>query len=258
LSFRWGASGGPSKTSRPAAIRSTGPILELLTKLGLSPAQVAKVLAPFPVAGLATYDDDGRGIHAAPGTPVIATTAGVVSDVRSSSLRLTGRDRTQYGYAALGRVAPGIASGTSVVKGQVLGFTGRSPLDFSIRPRGGAAVSPVPYLDRWLAESLASARTLERAPDGTLRLTVAGRPVVVSDSPARAAAAGPSASRVERGGSTVLWAADAVASSVPSDRGAWAGALALVAAAGWLSRTVLRTRRRRGAIEPIGGLVELG
>ncbi|MGH2554443.1 MAG: M23 family metallopeptidase [Actinomycetota bacterium] len=172
--------------------RSTAQVIEILEGLGLSEAEIARIIAPFPILGPASYGDDwgnpryqpyfhlheGTDIFAPRGTPVIASSDGVVtrmatnSKVGGTSLRLTAADGTYYYYAHLDRFDPGLDQGQRVKAGEVLGFVGTSGnaeggaphLHYEIHPDGGAAVPPVPYLDRWLAEALATAKSLEAAP----------------------------------------------------------------------------------------------
>jgi murein DD-endopeptidase MepM/ murein hydrolase activator NlpD len=189
--------------SLPAVGRSTKVVLNILFGLELPPATLAKVVAPFPVAGEATYADDwhaprsspephvheGADVFAAKGTPVVAAADGVVSTqagtaVGGNALRLTEADGTFYYYAHLDRFAVGLEDGGPVEKGDIIGFVGAtgnaeggSPhLHFEIHPRGGEAVPPVPYLDRWLSEAIATASTLRAQPGAadsvvTLRAT---------------------------------------------------------------------------------------
>ena len=168
--------------------------MELLAAVGASPATLAKILAPFPVAGPASYSDDwhaprtaggfhlheGTDIFADRGTPVIASTDGAISHIATgpsgglggTSLDLTGSDGTVYYFAHLDDFAEGMANGTKVTQGQVLGFVGNSGdaeggathLHFEIHPDGGEAVPPVPYLDRWVADALQSAHSLRASP----------------------------------------------------------------------------------------------
>jgi hypothetical protein len=168
-------------------------VLEALGAAGVAPEVVAKVLAPFPVAGPASYSDDwaaprlvpafhlhaGTDVFAPRHTPVVASDDGTVSRLGHSaiggiSLRLTTAGGTYYYYAHLDAYAPGLVEGAAVTQGQVLGFVGTtgnaegtSPhLHYEIHPQGGEAVPPVPYLDRWLAEALATARAMAAAPPG--------------------------------------------------------------------------------------------
>ena len=174
----------------PAGPRSTTEIIRLLASINAPSSTLAKVLAPFPVAGPASYSDDwhaprtaggfhlheGCDIFAPLGTPAIASTDGKIANMATdpngglggTSLDLTGPDGTVYYYAHLDHFAAGVSVGTSVTKGQVLGFVGNTGdaaggpthLHFEIHPGGGDAVPPVPYLDRWLADATVAARRL--------------------------------------------------------------------------------------------------
>ena len=96
---------------------------------------------------------------AARGTPVVAIEAGSVKSMRSSSLGglvvwLTGSSGDTFYYAHLDTHAPGLSTGQSVTKGQILGTvgtTGNAPehiphLHFEHHPGGGSAVNPYPLV----------------------------------------------------------------------------------------------------------------
>lgn len=176
------------ESARYSGSRSTNMVLELLERLGMSPADQAKFLAPFPVAGPAWYGDDwgapryvprfhfheGTDIFAPKGTPVIASEDGQIvnlvsnSMIGGNSLRVTTSDSTFYYYSHLDGFAPFLANGSMVRAGEVIGYVGNTGnaegtlphLHFEIHPQGGHAVPPVPYLDEWLAGALGRARTL--------------------------------------------------------------------------------------------------
>ena len=179
----------PPKSRTSDGSRSTQPVLKLLKKANASPSLIAKILAPFPVAGPASYGDDwgnprhdpafhlheGTDIFAERGTPVIAAVNGILSrltrggQIGGNSFRLTGPDGTYYYYSHLDGFISSIREGMSVTEGQVLGFVGTSGnaeggaahLHFEIHPNGGSAVPPVPYLDRWLEEAMTAGRALQ-------------------------------------------------------------------------------------------------
>jgi murein DD-endopeptidase MepM/ murein hydrolase activator NlpD len=168
--------------------RSTVDLFEILTRAGVSPDKIAKIVAPFPVAGRASYTDDwaaprykpefhfheGTDIFAERGTPVIASSDGVITSMVSDThtagngIRLTAADGSYYYYSHLDQFALGLSQGDRVGSGDVIGFVGATGnaegglphLHFEIHPNGGAAVPPVPYLDRWLEEALATAKAL--------------------------------------------------------------------------------------------------
>jgi murein DD-endopeptidase MepM/ murein hydrolase activator NlpD len=171
----------------PRGPRSTRDILDLLEKIGTSPAAIAQVLKPFPVRGPASYSNDwhaqrttptphlhqGTDIFAARGTPVIAVAQGRLSQLRveqgagGTSLRLTTSSGDYYYYAHLDRFAPYLYNDTLVAQGDVLGYVGTTGnaentaphLHFEVHD-DGEAVPPLPYLDEWLENSLERAREL--------------------------------------------------------------------------------------------------
>jgi len=179
--------------------RSTAPIVDILQRTQALPSAVARVMAPFPVAGLATYGDDwgaprhpdrihrGVDVFAARGTPVIASMDGEITGLRHHQglggnwLRLSAPDGTYLYYAHLEGFATGIEQGVSVTRGQVLGRVGTSGnargtpphLHLQIHPGGGNPVPPVPYLDRWREQAYQSALAFQAAKGGGLAPEVA-------------------------------------------------------------------------------------
>lgn len=204
----------------PLGPRSTRDILEAMGAAGDFPGTIARTLAPFPVAGPATYGDDfgaprhvpslhdhaGTDLFAPRGTPVIASADGTIGNVGTdtaiggNSLKLLTADGTYFYYAHLDGFAAGIADGTTVELGQVLGFVGDTGnalgtpphLHYEIHPGGGEAVNPVPYLDRWLANARAAAASLAGANQGVWTPQVAA-PADAPQATADAAQASPTA-----------------------------------------------------------------
>lgn len=178
--------------------RSTSAILGRLAGLDLGPAALARLLAPFPVAGQAYYSDDfgadrhvpydhsheGTDVFSTAGTPVIASADGTVgrmtvsNPISGTALRVTTKGGTYFFYAHLDHFAPGLSDGDTVEKGDVLGFVGTTGnaegtaphLHYEIHPLGGAAVDPVPYLDQWLADAERSIESVRSQGDLALHL----------------------------------------------------------------------------------------
>ncbi|CAB4989521.1 MAG: peptidoglycan DD-metalloendopeptidase family protein [Actinobacteria bacterium] len=77
---------------------------------------------------------------------------GADAALSGNALRLTASDGTYFFYAHLDSFAPGIAIGSVVKAGQIVGYMGStgdagSPhLHFEVHPNGGAAVSPYPVV----------------------------------------------------------------------------------------------------------------
>jgi hypothetical protein len=141
----------------------------------------------FPVAGQAYFSDDfgdprftpvphthkGNDIFAAFDTPVRSPADGVLQYsveplAGGNAAYVTEADGTYYYMAHLSGFAPGLASGSTVRQGQVVGFNGDTGnakggpphLHFEVHPHGGEAVNPKPILDQWLADALAAVPTL--------------------------------------------------------------------------------------------------
>ncbi len=102
----------------------------------------------------------GVDIIANEGVPLIAVDDGVISKVVPDApnntggnyLRLKIADGTYYSYLHLQSFADGIAVGTRVTSGQVIGYvgmTGSAPvphLHFEVHPLGGDAIDPTPLV----------------------------------------------------------------------------------------------------------------
>ena len=77
---------------------------------------------------------------------------GADAALSGNALRLTASDGTYFFYAHLDSFAPGIAVGSVVKAGQIIGymgstgFAGSPHLHFEVHPKGGAAVSPYPVV----------------------------------------------------------------------------------------------------------------
>jgi murein DD-endopeptidase MepM/ murein hydrolase activator NlpD len=147
---------------------------------------ILSVMGPFPVAGLAWWQDDWHAFRCCPhqhlhqgldmfavrGTPVVAAADGVISQkvngsVSGLGVEVTDASGTQYFYAHLDGFAAGLAGGQRVRRGDVLGYVGStgnargtsSHLHFEIQP-GGIPVPPKPFVDMWLAIAEVKAEAL--------------------------------------------------------------------------------------------------
>jgi murein DD-endopeptidase MepM/ murein hydrolase activator NlpD len=183
----------PPETDPPFSLRgqhSTARLMAILAQL--SPDGIPRlddilsVVGPFPVAGLAWWQNDwhahrccpyphihqGLDLFAPRGTPVVAAVDGVVSQkvngpISGLAVEITDAGNTQYFYAHLSGFASDIAMGTQVRMGQVVGYIGNtgnaartSPhLHFEIQPNG-IPVPPMPIVDGWLGLSEARAVAL--------------------------------------------------------------------------------------------------
>ena len=139
-------------------------LIPSLEQLGLPQMRV------FPMQGRCSFVDswgesrsggrshEGTDIIGARGLAVYAVMDGVVTRTYSglalggNAIRLTIADGTYFYFAHLDSFAPGIANGTAVRAGQIIGYNGStgnagSPhLHFEVHPQGGAAINPYPLL----------------------------------------------------------------------------------------------------------------
>jgi len=109
-------------------------------------------------AGTDILTTKGQEVYAmTDGTLTLMVVAGSSQNGASLSgnlWQLTAANGTYYIYAHLDAFAPGLVRGSTVVAGQVLGWTGDTGnpgpgnyhLHFEIHPGGGAAVDPLPLL----------------------------------------------------------------------------------------------------------------
>ena len=129
-------------------------------------------LERFPVQGHCGFGDtwhqsrgngrvhEGVDIIAPTGNLLYAVDDGVITTQywdypgrrSGNGLKLTAADGTYYVYLHLSAFAPGIAKGSRVEAGDVIGFVGSTGssatphLHFEIHPGGGAPVNPYPYV----------------------------------------------------------------------------------------------------------------
>ncbi len=103
---------------------------------------------------------EGVDIIAAEGKLLYAVVDGTITKqywdapgaLAGNGLRVAQDDGTYFTYLHMSGFAPGIAVGTKVKAGDVIGFVGNTGssstphLHFEIHPGGGAAVNPYPYM----------------------------------------------------------------------------------------------------------------
>jgi peptidoglycan hydrolase-like protein with peptidoglycan-binding domain len=151
----------------------TAGILGLTTSAAPADSPVASVaISVFPVQGVCGFTDtwhdarSGGRLHlgvdviAAKGKLLYAVADGTITKMywdapgtlAGNGLRLTMDDGTYFFYAHLDSFADGIAEGTEVTAGQVIGTVGATGnagadhLHFEVHPGGGAAVNPYPIV----------------------------------------------------------------------------------------------------------------
>ena len=139
-------------------------LIPTLEQLGLPQMRV------FPMQGRCSFTDswgeprsggrvhEGTDVIGARGLAIYAVMDGVITRTYTglalggNAIRLTIADGTYFYYSHLDSFAPGIANGTPVRAGQIIGYNGStgnagSPhLHFEIHPQGGAAINPFPLL----------------------------------------------------------------------------------------------------------------
>nr|MDP9020273.1 M23 family metallopeptidase [Actinomycetota bacterium] len=155
-----------------------------LAELGIPPEEAVRLgFGRFPVGGEARYSHDwwfprfgpgwrlhmGTDIFAAMGTPVRAPLDGTVKITNSPlgglAVYVVAPNRDFWYLAHLAGIPDGLAQGTSVRVGDVVGFTGDSGnarggsphVHVEFHPGGGGAVDPKPILDGFLEEAVAEA-----------------------------------------------------------------------------------------------------
>lgn len=198
------------KRSPPSNTTALFAALAPLEKLGYTAQQAAIVgMGQFPVAGPSYYTDDwleprsvptphlhmGDDIVAAVGTPIRSPINGVLKyddtdpDGYGLAADVTGPDKTYYVMAHMSADAAGLATGSVVTQGEVVGYVGDSGdasgphCHFEVHPLGGAGIDPKPILDAWQAAAIAAApaliQSIEEAQHPTTT-TVAPLPVAPS------------------------------------------------------------------------------
>lgn len=178
--FGGGTSAAVMDFQRANGLQVTGKVSdETAAKLGLrrmekpaTPAATALKLAAFPVEGPCHYADTygfprsagrvhlGVDIIAPAGKKIYAVADGTITkvytDYRGSlagnGVRLTMADGTYFFYAHMLAVADGLAVGTKVKAGQVIGTvgstgnSGTNHLHLEVHPKGGSAANPYPLV----------------------------------------------------------------------------------------------------------------
>lgn len=288
----WYAAQASIHRTPPSTDQALLAALAPLEKLGLSAEQAAIVgMGQFPVAGPASYSDDfmvirgwptphlhmGIDIDAPSGTPLRAPVAGVLTydttdpDGYGIAAIVTQPDGTYYLMAHMSATVKGLADGSHVEQGQVVGFVGQTGdatgphCHFEVHPHGGAAVDGKPILDAWQAQAIAAAPALiaayRAAKDPAPPTTIEQVPFRVAEQHLEEARAGPPVHRlaVVLRPSTPIAAATtaallvmilafaALATTWPAGGGIRSG-LQAVAGISWR-----RPRRRRGARGALSG-----
>lgn len=154
-----------------APVTTTAPTTTAATTLPAAPV-VSGALAQFPVQGLCSFIDTfgaaRSGGRAHEGVDLIAKAGQFIYAARDGTLtkkyldapgslsgngwRLTSSDGTYFFYAHMSVFAPGLAVGSAVKAGQIIGqvgMTGNAPiphLHFEVHPGGGVAVDPTPLV----------------------------------------------------------------------------------------------------------------
>ena len=148
------------------------------------PAAVAVTIDVFPVQGRCWFGDtwqaprgagrlhEGVDIIAAKGNLLYAAVTGTISKMyydapglrSGNGLRVQADNGTYFTYLHMDTFAPGIAVGTAVTAGQVIGTVGTTGnsatphLHFEVHPGGGAPINPYPLVKPIDACSITAAR----------------------------------------------------------------------------------------------------
>jgi peptidoglycan LD-endopeptidase LytH len=171
------AAAGGRPATRMGVVSTTTPTSSTSTTSTVPPSTVvAKGTMLFPMDPEPRCDildsfGDARGGRAHQGVDILATLGQEVyavadgtltsqfldgdDDLAGNGWRLSLPDRTFYHYFHLSAFAPGLARGSVVRRGDLIGYVGDTGnpgpgnyhLHFEYHPRGGAAVDPLDYLD---------------------------------------------------------------------------------------------------------------
>jgi len=171
---------------------------------GRADAAAVHRISQFPAQGLCRFDDtfgdprsggrthEGVDIIAPRGKYVYAATDGVLTrqyvaataPLTGNGWRLTRADGSFYLYAHLDTFASGLAVGSVVAAGQIIGTVGSSGnagtphLHFEVHPGGGAAVDPYPIVS---AVDGCATTVVPPQPSSTTTTTVASEAVTLAD-----------------------------------------------------------------------------
>jgi len=163
--------GGPVTGTSPSQ-PTTAPSSSATTTTTAPDTATAITPKVFPMPGPCWFSDtwqvarsggrkhEGVDIIAKKGTPLYAVVDGTITrqffdrpgSLGGNALRLTAADGTYFHYAHLDTFATGIAPGSSVTAGQVIGYVGTTGssstphLHFEYHPFGGKAVNPYPVV----------------------------------------------------------------------------------------------------------------
>lgn len=193
----------------------TSALIEALAPLGqfgVSPEEATQIgFGRFLVGGRANYSHDwwfprfgpgwrlhmGTDIFAAMGTPVRAPSDGRMrisnGGLGGLAAYVVASDGTFWYLAHLSGIAEGIAEGTTVTTGQVVGFVGDSGnarggsphVHAELHPGGGGAVDPKATLDEMLSEAVAAAPAIiQRYADAAAANAAIPAPSLPSPAPA--------------------------------------------------------------------------
>ena len=154
------------------ALTVTGTLTtQTAVKLGLIAAP-AVAISVFPVQGLCSYENTwhaprgtdrkhlGVDIIAKEGNLLYAVADGTITKLYTvgtdklagNGVRLTMADGTYFFYGHMQKIADGMAIGTKVKAGQVVGYLGKTGatntphLHLEVHPLGGAAIDPTPVV----------------------------------------------------------------------------------------------------------------
>lgn len=164
--------GGTPTTAAQAPSTTTAPTPSTTTPPAPPPPDPPSTAGACPVAGPVSFLDSwgaprsggrahqGVDMMAARGTPLAAIFSGTITQTGSGSslggitIWMRSNAGDTFYYAHLDSYAAGIASGSSVTAGQIIGYVGSSGnaseayphLHFEYHPGGGGAVNPYPLV----------------------------------------------------------------------------------------------------------------
>ena len=206
--------GAATTTTKPAVTTTAAPVVTPTPTTSTTVAPTTKgLLRQFPVQGLCWFTDtwgaprsggrkhQGVDIIAPTGKAVYAADDGTLTKqyvdapgaLSGNGWRLTRADGTYYFYGHFSRFPAGLAVGSKVKAGQIIGYVGMTGnagvphLHFEVHPGGGAPINPTPSVKALDGCGVTSVVTqpVPGATTTTSPVTTTTKPVTTTTKPVR-------------------------------------------------------------------------